>query len=108
MAELISTFGVGTVFIILLVAIPAIINCISWCKSIWNKRESFKQENINKGRAIAAAQEAEEHRFESGETRMAQLELMVTELTTLAKEQKKTNDRLIRSDKLAIKTWIKE
>lgn len=108
MAELISTFGIGTVAIILLVSIPAIINFITWCKSIWAKREKFKQENIDKGRAIAVAQEAEEHRFESGETRMAQLELMVTELAALAKEQKKTNDRLIRSDKLAIKTWIKE
>ena len=39
---------------------------------------------------------------------MDKLELMVKELTTLATEQKKTNDRLIRSDKLAIKTWIKE
>jgi hypothetical protein len=39
MSQILSTFGVGTVLIILLVAIPTIVNFITWCKGIWSKRE---------------------------------------------------------------------
>lgn len=108
MAELISTFGIGTIVIILLVSIPLIIRFISWCKGVWKEREKFKQENIAQGRALERTEEAEEHRFESGESRIAKLEVIVEHLTTLVEEQKQTNDRMLRSDKLAIKTWIKE
>ena len=108
MAELISTFGIGTVIIILLIAIPSIINFIKWCKDLWAKRESFKQEQIKKGMEIERTEEAEEHRFVSGESRIGSLETLVQQQAEMIKELKKITKRLEKSDKLAIKTYIKE
>ena len=108
MVGLIETFGLGTVVIILLVGIAAIVSFIGWIKKLWRERESFRQANINAGRSAAQAEQAEESRFVSGESRIAQLELLVKQQGELLKEVKETNERLIRSDKLAIKTYIKE
>lgn len=87
MAELFSTFGVGTVLIILLIGIPAIVNFIKWCKGLWNTREKFKQENIEKGKAIEARAEEREARLARGEARMDALEQDVRELKEIAEHQ---------------------
>ena len=70
MAELISTFGIGTVIIILLMGIPVIVNFIKWCKDLWATREKFKQENIQKGIEIEARAEEKEARLLNDEARM--------------------------------------
>ena len=70
-AELIATFGIGHVFIILLIGIPAIFGIIGWCKKIWGIREKFKRENMQAGARAYQEEEAEEQRFSSGETRIA-------------------------------------
>lgn len=108
MVELISTFGIGNILVILLVAIPCIIGFISWCKQIWQKREQFRQNNINQGRQMERAEEAEENRFMSGESRIGSLEILVQQQAEMIKELKKITKRLEKSDKLAIKTYIKE
>lgn len=108
MAELISTFGISTVVIVLLVGIPCIIGFITWCKNLWNAREKFKKEQRNIGRSQEREEEAEENRFISGESRIASLELIIAQQEKLYNELKKSNDRLIESDRLAIKTYIKE
>ena len=108
MIELISTYGLSTVVIILLAGIPCIIGFISWCKKIWNNREAFKKEQRNLGRAQEREEEAEEQRFTSGETRIAQLELLVEQQAEMIKELKQITKRLEKSDRLAIKTYIKE
>ena len=108
MAELISTFGLSTVVIVLLVGIPYIVGFIIWCKNLWNAREKFKKEQRNIGRTQEREEEAEENRFTSGESRIAELELLVAQQAQLYNELKKSNDRLIESDRLAIKTYIKE
>lgn len=107
MAELFSTFGVGTVLIILLIGIPAIVNFIKWCKGLWNTREKFKQENIEKGKAIEARAEEREARLARGEARMDALEQDVRELKEIAERQQKLIELLIQSDELNIKAWIK-
>ena len=108
MTELITTFGIGNIIIILLIAIPSLVGFITWCKTIWAKREQFKQDNINKGRQIEQRAEAEEHRLESGESRIAKLELLCGQMAETIEELRKSNDRLMRSDLLTIKTWIKQ
>lgn len=100
MAELISSIGIVQIALVLIIAIPAIINFIKWCKGVWGEREKFKQDNINKGRQIEAKEEKEEHRFESGESRIANLETEVADL-------KKLVALLVESDLLDIKSWIK-
>ena len=74
MIGLIQTYGIAPIIIVLLIAIPSIVNFIKWCKDLWKQRETFKQENIQQGKAIEAREEAEEHRFEDGEARMKKLE----------------------------------
>lgn len=108
MAELFSTFGVGTVLIILIIGIPSIINCITWCKSIWKKRTSFAQENYNHGRQDEAQSESKENRLQNHETELAALKAGLATLTTITTNQQKQIDLLIESDKLSIKAWIKE
>lgn len=107
MAELISTFGVGTVIIVLLVAIPALVNFITWCKNVWAKREAFKQENIQKGKEIEARAEEKEARLTRGEGRTSQLEKEVADLKILIAKQQDLIGLLIKSDELNIKSWIK-
>lgn len=107
MVDLISTFGIGTVLIVLLISIPCIIGFISWCKSLWAKREVFRQENIQKGKEIEALDEKKEARLVNGEARMSQLESDVVDLQTLLAEQQKLIKLLIKSDELEIKSWIK-
>ena len=107
MAELFSTFGVGTVLIILLVGIPTIVNFIKWCKGLWATREKFKQENIQKGMRMEAQAEESEARLEKGESRMTHLETEVRNLKELIAKQQQLIELLIKSDELDIKSWIK-
>ena len=108
MIELIATFGITPIILILLIGIPAIVNFIIWCKKLWKQRTDYTNENIQRGRDIERAEEAEEHRFESGESRISKLESIQKQQADLITELKLTNDRLVRSERLAIKTWIKE
>lgn len=105
--ELITTYGVATIVIILLVGIPAIVNFISWCKKLWKTREDFKQANIDKGKEIEARAEAKEARLQKGEARMGTLEKDVISLKEIAEKQQKLIELLIKSDELDIKSWIK-
>lgn len=107
MAELIAGMGVETILLVLIVAIPSIIAIITWCKKVWNQREIFKQENIEKGKQIEARAEAKEARLQEGESRMQQLESDVQDLKTIAERQSQLIELLIRSDELDIKSWIK-
>ena len=107
MVELISTYGVATVLIILLIGIPALVNFIKWCKGLWATRENFKQENIEKGKAMEARAEAKEARLEKDEAHIKLLEDNLTELKKIAAEQQKQINLLVRSDELDIKSWIK-
>lgn len=107
MSYLLQTFGVGTILIVLLIAIPTIVNFITWCKGIWAKREKFKQENIDKGREIEAHKEEKETRFSNGEARMTSLEEDVKDLKTIIAKQQQLIELLVESDELDIKSWIK-
>ena len=89
MAELFATYGVGTVIIILLVGIPAIVNFITWCKGIWKKRTSFAQENYNHGRHDEAQSESKENRLQNHEAELAALKANLTALTTINTNQQK-------------------
>lgn len=108
MAELFSTFGAGSVLLILFIGIPTIINFITWCKGIWKKRTSFAQENYDHGRQDEATQESKEHRLQNHETELAALKANLAALTTISTKQQKQIDLLIESDRLSIKAWIKE
>lgn len=107
MASLISTYGIEVIILILLMAIPALVNFITWCKKLWTSREQFKQDNINKGRAIEKSAEAEEERLLNGEARMAALEKQIGKLTEIIEKQQQQIELLIKSDELDIKSWIK-
>ena len=107
MPEIITTYGLTTIVIVLLVVIPTLIRFLSWCKETWQKREDFKEESIKKGIAIEQKKEAEEIYKEETEKRIKALENAVLQLTKLQAEQKKAIDLLIESDQLDIKSWIK-
>ena len=107
MSALITTYGIVPVILTLIIAVPALINFISWCKATWAKREKFKQENIEKGRTIERAEETEQLRFTAGETRISTLEDSVKKLTEIAETQNQMIKRLTTSDMLDIKSWIK-
>lgn len=107
MLELLSTFSLETVIIILFVGIPALFKLIGWCKKIYKEREDFKQENVNKGKAIEKKEEQKEARLSNGEARMTQLEADVRDLKTIAERQQELIELLIASDELDIKSWIK-
>lgn len=107
MTELIASVGIGQIIIILLIAIPALVNFISWCKKTWKEREKFKEENIEKGKQIERRAEQKEERFHSGETRIAKLETEVSDLKTMIANQERLIQLLIKSDELDIKSWIK-
>lgn len=107
MAELITSVGIGQIIIILLIAIPAIVNFISWCKKTWKEREDFKQTNIEKGKQMERRAEEKEERFHNGEVRIGQLEKDVADLKTMIANQEKLIQLLIKSDELDIKSWIK-
>ena len=106
--ELLQSFDFVTILIILLVSIPSIVSCISWCKKLWKAREAFKKENMREGIRVYQEEEAEEQRFMSGEYRIAQLELLVAQQAQMLDNLQKITQRLEKSDKLAIKTYIKE
>lgn len=108
MVELITTLGAGTVFLVLLISIPCIIGFITWCKQLWEKRERFKQDNINEGRCLEKKEEGEEHRLAEIEARNLTLDTLVKQQADMLKELKKVTKRLEKSDRLAIKTYIKE
>lgn len=108
MVELITTLGAGTVFLVLLIGIPCIIGFITWCKQLWEKRERFKQDNINEGRCLEKKEEGEEHRLAEIEARNLTLDTLVKQQADMLKELKKVTKRLEKSDRLAIKTYIKE
>ena len=108
MTSLLSTFTFETIIIILLIGIPAIVNFITWCKKVWKQREQFKNDNIQEGREIEAKAEAKEGRFQRGERRIDDLEKVVQKLTEFVEQQNKINSRFEQSDRLAIKTYIKE
>ena len=96
-----------TIILVLIIAIPSIVNFITWCKGIWQKREDFKQANIEQGKKIEKEAETQEHRLENGETRMTQLEADVKSLTETIDRLEKTLNLLTVSDQLDIKSWIK-
>ena len=93
MMELISTLGLDTVILVLIVAIPSIISCISWGKKLWAKREAFKQENINEGKKIEASKEKKEERLKDDERCIKELQDAVIALKKMAEDQAKINAR---------------
>lgn len=105
--KLVAEYGLSAVIIILIIGVPAIVNLISWCKGIWEKREAFKQKNIEEGKLIELHAEQKEARFTRGEERMKQLEADVTDLKKIAERQAELIELLIKSDELDIKSWIK-
>lgn len=107
MDKLFTQFDPVTIIVVLLIAIPALVNFITWCKGLWNKREAFKEENIKKGQELEKSAEEEEHRFTDGEARMTQLESDVKTLKEIAEQQAKMIELLTLSDQLDIKCWIK-
>lgn len=107
MLELLNVYGITTVLVVLLIAIPTLVRFISWCKTTWKQREEFKKENIQKGIEIEKKKEQEEIAKQETENRLAQLEKLVAKQTTLIEKQQQQIDLLIESDKLDIKSWIK-
>lgn len=105
--ELLSTFSLETIIIILFIGIPALFKLIGWCKNIYKEREQFKQENVDKGKAIEKKEEQKEARLTNGEARMTELEKDVHDLKIIAERQQELIELLITSDELDIKSWIK-
>lgn len=108
MVELLTTYGVTSIIIILLIAIPTIVNFISWCKKLWKQRQAFAQENEQKG--YQEGVEAEEEQFEKNkfEERIKKMESDIVDLKVIVSQQKELIKQLTESDMLNTKAWIKE
>lgn len=107
-ADLVSSYGFGVVFLIFIVVSACIIKIITFCKDLWAKRQKFIDANIEKGKKIEAAEEAETLQHTSQDTKIKNLEGNINLLTDAVNELKKQNELLLKSDMLATKAWIKE
>lgn len=107
MATLLADFSITTIVLVLLIGIPSIVNFIKWCKNLWQQREQFKQDNIEKGKQIEAKAEAKIAEKELVKTQIEELQKNVSDLTRLIESQEKQIQLLIDSDELSIKAWIK-
>ena len=108
LADLISSYGIGAVLIIFIVVSACILKIITFCKDLWAKRQKFAEANIEKGKKIEAAEEAEILQHTSQDTKIKKLEGNINLLTDAVNELKKQNELLLKSDMLATKAWIKE
>ena len=108
LADLISSYGIGAVLIIFIVVSACILKIITFCKDLWAKRQKFVEANIEKGKKIEAAEEAEILQHTSQDTKIKKLEGNINLLTDAVNELKKQNELLLKSDMLATKAWIKE
>lgn len=107
-ADLVSSYGIGVVFLIFIVVSACVIKIITFCKDLWAKRQKFIDANIEKGKRIEAAEEAETLQHTSQDTKIKNLEGNIGLLTDAVNELKKQNELLLKSDMLATKAWIKE
>lgn len=107
-ADLVSSYGIGAVLLIFIVVAACVIKIITFCKDLWAKRQKFIDANIEKGKKIEAAEEAETLQHTSQDTKIKNLEGNINLLTDAVNELKKQNELLLKSDMLATKAWIKE
>lgn len=108
MGELLGTFSLETIIIILCVAVPAIIKGINWVIKTVSAANKRKKELKGIGAQELLEEQEIEDRFEAGEERISELESEEKQLKTLLKKQQQQIDLLIQSDELDIKAWIKQ
>ena len=107
MANLLTTFSVGFIVLVLVVCLPALVKFVNWIIKIVKQHNQNQQNAINTGRVLQQEDDAEEERFEKGEARIGNLEAREDKLETLLINQQKQIDTLIASDNLNIKYNIK-
>lgn len=103
-----QTYGFGALIVIFIIMTACLIKIITFCKDLWAKRQKFIDANIEKGKKIEAAEEAETLQHTSQDTKIKNLEDNIGLLTDAVNELKKQNELLLKSDMLATKAWIKE
>lgn len=103
-----QTYGFGALIVIFIIMTACVIKIITFCKDLWAKRQKFIDANIEKGKKIEAAEEAETLQHTSQDTKIKNLESNIGLLTDAVNELKKQNELLLKSDMLATKAWIKE
>jgi hypothetical protein len=54
-----QTYGFGALIVIFIIMTACLIKIITFCKDLWAKRQKFIDANIEKGKKIEAAEEAE-------------------------------------------------
>lgn len=108
MEQLITTFSIGTIIVVLVLGVPSIVNFIRWCKGLYAEREAFKKENFKKGQKAEHEIVEEENRFSAGEKRITKLENKLEKLLQKIDELNHRMDLYLESDQLDIKAWLKE
>lgn len=108
MAELLATFSLEAILIILCVVIPGIIKGITWVIKTVSAARKKKQELQQQGANELREEQEIETRFSAGENRMTELECEDKKIEAILEKQQKQIDLLIRSDELDIKAWIKQ
>lgn len=103
-----QTYGFGVLIVIFIIMTACVIKIITFCKDLWAKRQKFIDANIEKGKKIEAAEEAETLQHTSQDAKIKNLEDNIGLLTDTVNELKKQNELLLKSDMLATKAWIKE
>ena len=103
-----QTYGFGALIVIFIIMTACVIKIITFCKDLWAKRQKFIDANIEKGKKIEAAEEAETLQHTSQDAKIKNLEDNIGLLADAVNELKKQNELLLKSDMLATKAWIKE
>lgn len=107
MATLLTTYGILPVVLILIIGIPAILNCVKWILDLIKKHKANQQEAFNQGRVAAQEEDALEERLEAGEEKMADLDERESTLEQILRNQQEQIAALTASDNLNIKQEIK-
>jgi hypothetical protein len=87
MATLLTTYGILPVVLILIIGIPAILNCVKWILDLVKKHKANQQEAFNQGRVAAQEEDALEDRLEAGEEKMADLDKRESTLEQILRNQ---------------------
>lgn len=107
MIELLSTFSLETILIILIVGGAGVIKLIGWAKATWKKRQEFQMEAVQRGRAQEHEEDVQEHRLKTLETQLSVCQDKAKELEAQQINQQRLLELLICSDELSIKSEIK-
>lgn len=108
MATLVEMYGITTIVIVLLVAIPAIVKFITWLVKLIKSKKNYDKDLKEQGAKEAQEKDRLEARLKEGDERMTKIEIHESKMEEMLEHQQQEISLLIKSDELDIKAYIIE